>query len=111
MSQCINHHITLMSLSQRKKHLLKWRIKSYLVTLKESLVYLMTTKMNQRMNMKKFLVNSHRMQLKKQRKEITVQRPRRGKLTTGHQKKATHLRTLKQGKLNTFPGARNMMKV
>ena len=61
--------------------------------------------------MKKFLVNSHRMQLKKQRKEITVQRPRRGKLTTGHQKKATHLRTLKQGKLNTFPGARNMMKV
>ena len=61
--------------------------------------------------MKKFLVNSHRMHLKKQRKEITVQRPRRGKLTTGHQKKATHLRTLKQGKLNTFPGARNMMKV
>ena len=61
--------------------------------------------------MKKFLVNSHRMQLRNQRKEITVQRPRRGKLTTGHQKKATHLRTLKQGKLNTFPGARNMMKV
>ena len=61
--------------------------------------------------MKKFLDSSRRMQLKKQRKEITVQRLKRGKLTTGHQKKATHLRTLKQGMLNTFLGVKNMMKV
>lgn len=111
MSQCINPHITLMSLSQRKKHLLRWRMRSYLVTLKENLVSQMMTKMNQRMNMKKFLVNSHRMQLKIQRKEITEQRLKRGKLIIGHQKKATHLRTLKQGRLNTFLGVKNMMKV
>ena len=61
--------------------------------------------------MKKLLESSHMMQLKIQRKEITEQRLKRGKLIIGHQKKAIHLRTLKQGMLNTFLGVKNMMKV